>query len=460
MRSPSILVLSLVLGACALPSPPAREQLQHDTLPTVTLPAQWQSPALAGEVKQSWLARFDDPALNALIEEALAHNLDLPAAAARIEQAAAAVKAAGATLQPNVVAYGRAGGKMSDGSGLTGFGLNVSWELDLWGRVRAGREAARAQYASTEADYAWAQQSIAAAVARAWFLNIETRAQRELLQDLIRTQQAQLELARSRSRIGNADLTPVVQLESALASSRDSERQLALAQNQAQRGLEVLLGRYPSGTIETPDNFKPLPPDLPAGLPASLLERRPDLLAAERRVAAAFYRTTEAKAARLPSIKLTAGVNSISSDLFVLKDRDNPVWSAGAGLLAPIYMGGALEAQVEARTAEQKQALAAYGQASLKALSEVEEALASNIALRERADILVQQETASKRLVSLAEKRQQIGSGDHRNVLSEELNLLGVRASLLRIQSEARVQRVNLHLALGGDFVVPAASGN
>ncbi|WP_341677088.1 efflux transporter outer membrane subunit [Niveibacterium sp. SC-1] len=456
MRSPSLLLVSLALGACALPSPPAREQLQHDAMPEVRLPAEWQSPAIAGEVRQSWFARFDDPALNALIEEALAHNLDLPVAASRIEQAAAAVKAAGATLVPNVVAYGRAGGKMSDGSGLTGFGLNVSWELDLWGRVRAGREASRAQYAATEADYAWAQQSIAAGVARAWFVTIEARAQRALVQELIKTQQAQLDLARSRARVGNADLTPVVQLESALAGSRDSERQLALAQNQAQRGLEVLLGRYPSGTIETPDRFKPLPPDLPAGLPASLLERRPDLLAAERRVAIAFYRTTEAKAARLPSLKLTAGVNSISSDLFVLKDRDNPVWSAGLGLLAPIYMGGALEAQVEARTAEQKQALAAYGQAGLKALSEVEDALASNIALHDRADLLVQQESASKRLIELAEKRLQVGSADRRNILNEELNLLNVRANLLRIQSEARVQRVNLHLALGGDFTPPA----
>ena len=114
---------------------------------------------------------------------------------------------------------------------------------------------------------------------------------------------------------------------------------------------------------------------MPAGLPSELLERRPDVVAAERRVAAAFNRVGEAKAARLPAISLTAGVSSISSDLFVLKEHDNPVWSLGASLLAPIYQGGALKTQVEIRTAEQKQAVAAYAVVGLRAFGEVENAL-------------------------------------------------------------------------------------
>jgi len=122
------------------------------------------------------------------------------------------------------------------------------------------------------------------------------------------------------------------------------------------------------------------PDAVPAGLPSALLERRPDVVAAERRVAAAFNRVHEAKAARLPAIALTGGVSTISSDLCVLKDHSNPVWSLGANLLAPIYRGGALKTQVEIRTAEQKQAIAEYAVVGLRACGEVEGALAAEIA--------------------------------------------------------------------------------
>ena len=146
------------------------------------------------------------------------------------------------------------------------------------------------------------------------------------------------------------------------------------------RALELLLGRYPAAQLEAPGALPPMPPPIPAGLPSELLERRPDVIAAERRVAAAFNRTGEAQAARLPRISLTASVNSISSELFVLQERDNPVWSVGASLLAPIYQGGALKAQVEIRTAEQKQAVAEYARVALRAFSDVENALAAEFA--------------------------------------------------------------------------------
>ena len=129
---------------------------------------------------------------------------------------------------------------------------------------------------------------------------------------------------------------------------------------------------------------------MPVGLPSDLLERRPDIVAAERRVAAAFHRIQEAKAARLPKIALTTGVSAISSELFVLKDHDNPVWNLGANLLMPIFQGGALKTQVEIRTVEQKQALAAYAGVGLRAFGEVENALTNEIVAREREQILAQ----------------------------------------------------------------------
>ena len=136
-----------------------------------------------------------------------------------------------------------------------------------------------------------------------------------------------------------------------------------------------LLGRYPAAAASGQRAAAGAAGPRPAGLPSELLERRPDVIAAERRVAAAFNRVGEAKAARLPTIALTAGVSAISSELFVLKNHDNPVWNFGAGLLAPVYKGGALKTQVEIRTVEQKQAVAAYASVGLRAFSEVENAL-------------------------------------------------------------------------------------
>ncbi len=174
--------------------------------------------------------------------------------------------------------------------------------------------------------------------------------------------------------------------------------------------------------------------------------------AAERRVAAAFNRVHEAKAARLPAIALTTGASSISSELFVLQDRSNPIWNFGANLVAPIYKGGALKTQVEIRTAEQKQAIAAYASVGLRAFSEVENALSAEIAAREREQILAQTLADSQRALEIVRTQFKVGSTDLRFVTQRQLALNASQSGLLRMQTEQRVQRVNLHLALGGSF--------
>jgi multidrug efflux system outer membrane protein len=194
------------------------------------------------------------------------------------------------------------------------------------------------------------------------------------------------------------------------------------------------------------------PDAVPSGLPSELLERRPDVIAAERRVAAAFNRVHEAKAARLPAIALTGGVSAISSDLFVLQDRDNPIWSLGANLLMPVFKGGALKTQVEIRTAEQKQAVAAYAAVGLRAFGDVESALAAEIAAREREQILVQTLADTQRALDVVQTQFKVGSTDLRFVTQRQLALIATQSALVRVQAEQRVQRVNLHLALGGSF--------
>jgi NodT family efflux transporter outer membrane factor (OMF) lipoprotein len=448
------MLASTTLAGCVLVPPPSSEDLRGEVLPDAAAPGQWTAGRPApGEVQGDWLATFKDPRLEALVMEAIAHNADLSLAAARVEQAAAYVRAAGGQLYPAVDLLARGGGEMSgDNSGLEGVLVSASWELDLWGRVRYSKRSAEDQYASTEADYAYARQSLAAQVAKSWFLATEASLQRDLLTEVVTAATKLLELADNRWDVGIGSEFDVASARVNLESYRDRLRQVQLAYEQALRGLELLVGRYPAAEIEAPAQFGELTAGIPAGLPSELLERRPDVIAAQKRIAAAFSRVKEAQAARLPRISLTGSVSDLSSELFVLQDRDNPVWSIGGSLFAPLFTGGTLKAQVEIRTAEQKQAVAQYVQAARAAFGDVENALSSELALEDRETILAAAVSDSARALELAEIRYRVGSGDLRSVEQQQLAYQTSRMNLLRVQAERRVQRVNLHLALGGDF--------
>lgn len=447
------LAVATLLNACALQDPPERAALQEEALPGLATPEGWRSRgAAAGTVEDRWLAGFGDRRLDALVAEAMANNPDLKVAAARVEQAAAYVESAESRLLPQVYAIGNISGKDSS-SGTTDFGgVFASWEIDLWGKVRAGRQTAREQLLSARLSEFYARQSLAAMVARAWFLAIEARLQEQVAREMVGAAEKLAELARERRRIGVGNDYDISVAEASLAAYRDADEQLNLAFRQSVQAIETLVGRYPAAELEVAAALPELPGPVPAGLPSELLERRPDVIAAERRIAAAFYRVEETKAARLPTLKLTGSLSALSSDLVLLKERDDPVWGWGGRAAVPLYLGGELEAEVRVRTAEQKEAVAEYGRAGAAAFAEVEQALAAAFALDARRPLLAQAVTENTRALELAEIRYRIGIDDLRAVEQQQLRLFSARSTLLRVQSEQLVQRVNLHLALGGNF--------
>ena len=444
----------LAAAGCALKSPPSHETIKAQALTVATVPPHWTAVALTtGIMSDNWLAGFHDDQLSALVADAILHNTDLRVGATRVEQALLYAKLAGASLYPSVDLVAKGGGKMSgDGSGLSGAVLNASWELDLWGRVRYGRAAAKADAAAAAADFEYARQSIAALVARSWFLAIEAGLQAEIARGALRDNQALVRLAEDRARIGVGNEEDVFVARSSLGTYEDALRQIELSREQAIRAVEILAGHYPAAALNVAAALPTAPETMPAGLPSDLLERRPDVIAAERRIAAAFNRIGEAKAARLPKISLTTGVSSISSELLVLKEQDNPIWNFGANLVAPLYKGGALKTQVEIRTVEQKQAVAAYAGVGLRAFGEVENALSAELAARDREKILARTLSDSQRALQIVQSQYKVGSTDLRFVTQRQLALNSTQSALIRAQSEQRVQRVNLHLALGGSF--------
>lgn len=460
MRRPEPILLLMLLAAagCATKAPPTAEALRREALPGMVLTNAWTAGGTAGSVSNDWIASFADAQLSALVAEAVTNNLDLRAAAARVEQAAGYVELARSALRPALNLFGtgglRAGGGGSDISGaLQGIALGVSWEPDLWGRIRYGRNAAVEMHAAAQNDFAYARQSLAAATAQSWFTVAETYLHGQIAAEMTAASEDLVALSERRLRVGVGSQRDVALANAGLRTVQDLACQVALAQVQARRGLETLLGRYPAAALIGRRDLPAMPGPVPVGMPLEMLERRPDLVAAERRVAAAFNRVGEAKAARLPRIRLNASVGLLESEVLQLKDDfTNPTGGAGGTLLAPIYRGGEFQAQVEIRTLEQKEAVAQYAAMALRALTEVENGLAASQTLVEREQILRQAVADNSRALELERESYRVGRGDLRAVQQQQLAWHSARVSLLRVQSEQLSQRVRLHLALGGTF--------
>jgi NodT family efflux transporter outer membrane factor (OMF) lipoprotein len=442
-----------MLAGCASHPPLARSQLQQQALTNVAVPPVWRAGSTAGALQSSaWLDSFGDPALKPLVEEALVYNADLQLATTRVEQAVAALQMARAPLLPSVAIPGVYSGKAGGQGGLNALFLSASLELDVWGRLRHGAQAAQAQADAALADQAFARQSLAATVVKGWYLAIEAGLQGRLLADSLQAANELQRLAQERRRVGAGDDLAVADGAARVAELRDRQQQVSQSRDEALRGLEMLLGRYPAADLAVAGQLAPMPAAAPAGLPSDLLERRPDVIAAERRVAAAFHRVGEAKAARLPRLSLSANLGTISSDLLLLQSRSNPSAGLGADLFAPLIQGGALQAQVALRDAEQAQAMADYARVARRSFGDVENALGAENSLALREALLTSSVAENQRALNLAQVQYRVGKVDQRSVQQRQLELFSARAALLRAQTDRLVQRANLFLALGGSF--------
>src|SRR5258706_4599105 len=325
-----VLVGEILFAGCRTKSPPTRAEIQQQALPNIALTNAWKAGGTAGLIHDDWLATFNDEQLDALVYEAVTNNLDLRVSATRVEQAEQYVELAKAALRPRVAIAGTGGFKGGGGSdvssALQGIMLAASWEPDLWGRMRYARNAAQATYASAQADFEFQRQSLAATTTKSWFTASETWLQLQLAADMVKSAEELVTLAEKRRQVGAGNEQDVALARANLGSFQDTAKQVGLAHQQALRALELLLGRYPSAELAARENLPPLPGPVPVGMPLQSLERRPDLIAAERRVAAAFHRVGEAKAARLPRVILNRSVPAIESDVLALKKNSpNPL---------------------------------------------------------------------------------------------------------------------------------------
>ncbi|BFM07701.1 efflux transporter outer membrane subunit [Halioxenophilus aromaticivorans] len=426
-------------------------------------PQKWANSAGEQQLKKArqvdWLAEFKDERLSSLVVTALNNNLDLAIAAANVEQATAAATQAGAQLKPQVnlaFANARTGNVESSASQSSSqsVSLQIGWEADLWGRIRSGQRAAVASAQAAAADYQYAQQSMAAATARAYFIAVEAGQQVAILTDILDALENTARIVNVQYKNGLASAQDVSLTNSDLASTREQLITLKASRREALRALEVLLGQYPSGDLSVSAKLPSLPAMPPAGVPAEVLERRPDLIASERRVAAAFNALQQAKAAKLPQLSLTSNIGGSSTALSEITDPSNVAWQLASNLLAPLFDGGARQAAVDSANAAQKQAVASYAQSALAAFSDVETNLdlATTLTARERElSFALKEATKAYRIASLNHKEGEIGLLD---LLAVQQRVLSANSSLVSVKRLQLEQRVNLYLALGGDWAI------
>jgi multidrug efflux system outer membrane protein len=417
-------------------------------------------------LRVDWWTSFGDERLDALVLAALEHNQDLRAALARLEEAAAAHRITAGERWPEVDAALDAqrsrrlflgfpfggGGVPSSTTTTFGLSLSVRWELDVWGRVRAAESAALADVQAAQADFAAAQVSIAAQVCRAWFAAVEAKAQLELAEATVRAFRGTADDVRDRYRRGVRPALDVHFAETSLANAEAAVAERRDRVQRAQRALDVLAGRYPRGAAATPPQLPVELPPVPAALPGELLRRRPDLAAAERRLAAAGARVDSARAALYPRLALTGSAGTASEDLEDLADEDFRVWSIGANLLAPLFRGGALQANVERNQARAAEAAATYAGTVLRAFAEVEDVLSADGELAARQQATARAADHAGRARDLARQRYQAGLTDFLAVVDSQRQAFVAEASLLALARIRLENRIDLFLALGGGY--------
>jgi len=430
----------------------AQNVLTHDEVKTIAqssvelpnIPKTYSNTINSVAVEDNWIYTFHDPKLNALVKEAQKNNPSLKVAAAKVERATALTKLTESELKPSVGASAYYHDNNAEGSNEVSFGgLGISWEPDVWGRVGNAVAAQQELTNAKIADYNFARQSLSANTAKTWFLLNANSKIYEFSKEIVRLQKKGLKILTAREQIGQGNKRDVHISQALVAEAKEATRTALTAKERSQRALEVLIGRYPSGKLQAKSLYM-LPSRIPNGLPSELLERRPDLIAAQERVASAFHQKASAKLLHLPHINLKLGVgpNSIN----------DAISNLAAGLFAPLYTGGAIEAQVAIANAEQKAAIAAYAKTALNAFQEVENTLAAEKHLSARLNYVSTMVKEYKVAYDMTVERYRIGDSSVLDIIIVQGKWVTAEIKKMQVLRQRLINRVNLHLALGGSF--------
>lgn len=463
MKRISILILTSLLGGCAVGPDYVR--------PVMDVPSAFKeskgwkvAEPRDDELGGRWWEIYNDPLLDALIARIDISNQNLAKAAATYRQAAALVQTARAAYFPVVGAdasatrsagsVNRSGTIGSSGSAATiyALGLNASWEPDLWGRVQRTVESNQAGAQASAADLQAVRLSAEATLAQDYWLLRVLDAKTGLLRDTVAAYQRSLQLTLNQYAVGVVSKADVIQAQTQMKAAQAQLLDIGVQRAQTEHAIALLVGQPASTFAIAPTALAAKVPDIPIGIPSSLLERRPDIGAAERRAAAANAQIGVARAAYFPALTLTAADGFQSSSLANLLTAPSRVWSLGPALAQTLFDGGARRAQTEQAIAGYDASVAAYKQAVLTGFQEVEDNLAALRILEQEAQVQDETVNSARHAVTLMLNQYKAGLVSYTSVATVQTTLLGAESAALDILNRRMAASVKLMVALGGGW--------
>lgn len=453
MRNLLFCLLAFLVASCSAVGP-------DYVRPPVDTPEKWnvEYAAVSDLANIKWWTQFGDPVLDDLITAAVRGNLDLRMAAARVDQYLGLLETTRSQYFPQV------GGELSGGSDRS-FGrttesyqaaLNASWELDLWGRVRRSTEAAQAQIAGSEAGRRAVIMTVVSNVANNYIILRGLDQQLEIARETEKSYAETLKLFQIRYKIGAISQLELSQVESQYESARQAVPRYESLIRQQENLLSLLLGRVP-GSIPRGKTLGQLTsPGIPAGLPSSLLERRPDVIQAEQALVAANAGIGVVKAEYFPRISLTGLLGTASTDIGKLFNSGTEIWSLAGAATTPILNFGAISGQVKQAEALQQQAMFRYQQTVLSSLKEVEDVLIQIVKGKEELDAQQRQTRALEEYARLARLQFEAGTSSYMPVLDAERTLFSNRLNQSQLQYNLLGANVAAYKVMGGGWITEA----
>ncbi|HEE9786553.1 TPA: efflux transporter outer membrane subunit [Enterobacter soli] len=449
------LLLALLLAGCqSVDVAPAKSSLH--------IPSQWRAEAgPASPAEQLWWRNFHDSHLNRYVDKALKNNSDVLIARERINEYQARVYAADGSLFPSLDA-GVTGARARSQSAATGLpiystlykgSLTASYDVDLWGVNRSTARAAEASLEAQKAAAAAADLTVASSVASGYVTLLSLDEQLRVTEDTLKSREQAFKLATRQYQTGYSSRLELMQSDSELRSTRAQVPLLQHQIAQQENGLSLLLGSNP-GSVARSENFESLTPlHLPSQLPSTLLNRRPDIVQAERQLLASDATLAASRASLLPSINLTASGSVQDRTLSGLLDNPLQLWSVGGSILAPILNRQALNAQVDISQSQRNQALYGYEQTVRNAFREVNDSLDAITRYQEQLTELQAQQDVAQETLRIAQNRYNNGYSSYLDVLDAQRTLFSVQTSVVQVKNNLLLAQIDLYKALGGGWV-------
>ncbi len=461
MRTIALLVSVTWLAGCTLLGP----LYQRPEASEVSLPEQFKQAdqAEAMQAPNDWWTLYQDAQLNALVDKALQNNTDIKLAVARIEEADASMREVGAALLPSVDLSSTAVRNRVTEAGIFpvfaanprnsyNLALNSSIELDFWGKLRRAKEAARANYLSTQYAKETVAWSLSSLVANNYLIIRSLDSQLNVNAANQKISEESLALTKRRLEGGVVSVLDVHQAQLALDNLKSQQVELQRQRAISEHQLGLLTGDLNVDVASAELLTLPTPPMPPAGLPSSLMEARPDVRQTEQQLIAANANIGVAKAALYPSITLTGAFGGESLELNDLLKSAARVWSLGIGLDLPIFNAGRLDAKVDQATAKQKQALASYQASVQTAFKEVNDALVSLRRYKEVEVIAQSRQETAKKMLDVSQNRYKSGYSAYLEVLDAQRSYYEATQSFVQSRQNVLTASVDLFKALGGGW--------